>query len=565
MLLWVMRGASSKPLPGFRGTPTGAEDVMPISNEVRRLGAKWQTGTGWPKRLDWIEISGIRGWSGQRFELKFPIMALIGENGVGKSTILQAAAAVYKAPQGKKNWFASKFFPDTAWDTIEEAEISYAVREGAKPYQATIRKPGERWRGNPERRERTVQNIDLSRIQPVAARVGYSKLANPNVKEASSTPFEKTRLARLCQIMGRTYDLAKMSLTDEDSKRVVPVMGHRGASYSGFHQGAGETTVAELLRADLTQYSLVVIDEVETSLHPRAQRRLMRDLADRCREFELQIILTTHSPYVLDELPLEARAYIMEASDSQRRIIYGVSPEFAMTRMDDVPQYECELYVEDARAQTMLVEILARHRPELVQRCRITPYGASSVGQALGQMVVTSRFARPTRVFLDGDEGFAPGCINLPGDDAPERVVFDALKNLNWTKLAERTGRPHSQVADECNRAMLATNHHEWVDLAATKLVLAGETLWQAMCAEWAKTCLESEDASKLIIQIEDALIGLPWKAPPASPGDSLLIAAPPPTQSASPKQSKTKVGSEASSSSETLPLFEQSPDVAQD
>lgn len=73
--------------------------------------------------------------------------------------------------------------------------------------------------------------------------------------------------------------------------------------YSGFHQGAGETTITEFLQSDIPKYSLVLIDEIETSLHPRAQRRLIRDLADRCRELDAQVVLTTRSPYVLDELP----------------------------------------------------------------------------------------------------------------------------------------------------------------------------------------------------------------------------------------------------------------------
>ena len=53
---------------------------MPISAELRRLQNKWQTGTGWPKRLEALEISGIRGWAGQRIDLNFPIVAIVGEN-----------------------------------------------------------------------------------------------------------------------------------------------------------------------------------------------------------------------------------------------------------------------------------------------------------------------------------------------------------------------------------------------------------------------------------------------------------------------------------------------------
>lgn len=52
---------------------------MPISKEMRLLAAKWFTGTSWPKRLNWVSIQGIRGWTAiPRFELRFPIMAVVG-------------------------------------------------------------------------------------------------------------------------------------------------------------------------------------------------------------------------------------------------------------------------------------------------------------------------------------------------------------------------------------------------------------------------------------------------------------------------------------------------------
>ena len=510
---------------------------MPISPEMRRLMAKWRTGSGWPKRADWIEIDGIRGWTAQRFEFRFPIMALTGENGVGKSTVLQCAAAIYQSPTDtKKDRYASEFFPDTAWDHIRDVVVTYAVREGTKKIEATIRKPGERWRGNPERPEREVEYIDLSRIQPVSARVGYTKLANAAWKETRATPFEKTRLSRFSEIMGRVYDLAKMAVTDADSRRLVPVLRVAGSPvpYSGFHQGAGETTIAELIQADLPQYGIVLIDEIETSLHPRAQRRLIRDLADRCRDREIQVVLTTHSPYVLDELPLEARAHILQTPSGTREIMYGVSPEFAMSKMDDIQHYECDVYVEDRRAEIMLIEILAAHRMEVVPRCQTIPYGASSVGQALGQMVSGGRFPRPSVVFLDGDEGAVVGCHNLPGDDTPERVVFEALRSTGWLGIAERTGRSHPLVVDACSAAMALTDHHEWVNHAAVRLVLGGDMLWQALCAQWAKDCLTPEAAVAVVQPIEDAITHV--SAP--SMRRTNVSAPPPPTEPHAPAPS---------------------------
>jgi predicted ATPase len=483
------------------------------SNEIRRLTAKWNSATAWPKRLDWIDIKGLRGWTGQRFELRYPIMAVVGENGVGKSTILHSATAVYtptsttpKQLVKGRGQFASDFFPNTTWDQIKGAEIRYMGREGDKPISGTIRKPTKQWLGNSTRPTRPVRYIDLSRIQPILARVGYSKITKTAHQEASSTPFDKYRLARLSQIMGRDFDAAKMALTSIDSVRTVPVLGHQGASYSGFHQGAGETTITELLQTDLPQYSLVLIDEVETSLHPRAQRRLIRDLAERARELELQIILTTHSPYILEELPFEARAQVSINPAGGRTVIYGVSPEFAMTKMDDVAQFECDVYVEDKRAQTMITEVLAKHAPALISRCQIIPYGAASVGQSLGIMVHNKRFPRPSVVFRDGDQGDAIGCIRL-ADDAPERVVFESLKAADWKKLNDRLGRDHAAIADALSQAMLLSNHHDWVNHAASPLMLGGDIVWQAMCAIWADTILNAQDAKLIVQPIEDALL----------------------------------------------------------
>ena len=50
----------------------------------------------WPKFLEAIALDGIRGWTGQAINFRFPIVAIVGENGTGKSTVLKAAACGYE-------------------------------------------------------------------------------------------------------------------------------------------------------------------------------------------------------------------------------------------------------------------------------------------------------------------------------------------------------------------------------------------------------------------------------------------------------------------------------------
>ena len=479
---------------------------MALSAEVRRLQNKWLANSGWPLRLEWLELSGLRGWTGQRIDFQFPIVAIVGENGSGKSTILQCAASAYQGDSKKLTYFPTDFMPDTTWEKVTEAEISYSFRQGSISKADKLTKTAVRWRGYGKRPNRIVEYIDLSRVQPVSSRTGYSRLANPQIKESKVEPWSEKRLARLSQIMGKKYEAARMALTDADNVRKVSVLKTAGDPFSGFHQGAGETTMTEFLDHQFRKTSLVLIDEIETSLHPRVQRRMLRDLAEECRINDIQVILTTHSPYILDELPLEARLYIMKQDDGARQIVTGVSPEFAMTKMDEENHPECDVFVEDERAQTLINEILVSRKPLLWERCLSVPYGSAQVGYSLGQMVASKRFPRPTVVFVDGDQEVKTGCNVLPGSDAPERVIFDSLNSHNWLELHVRINRGFSDVADACRKAMTFNNHKEWVKHAANKLYVSGDVLWQAMCSEWANSCLDEDDSDLVIAPIEKAL-----------------------------------------------------------
>lgn len=474
-----------------------------ISREMRRLANSWDQNP-WPQHLEWIEISGLRGWEGQRIDFTFPVVAIVGANGAGKSTVIQAAAASYRLPGGARSFFASEFFPDTPWETVSGVTLRASVRQGAQSFVTSVRKPTTRWRGNPSRRIRNVEYMDLRRTQPIYARIGYSRLAKSNIAEQAADDFDAERLGRLSAVLGRDFSRARQSVTDADPNRRIPVVSLSGRDYSGFHQGAGESTVTDLLALPLPQYGLILIDEIETSLHPRAQRRLIRDLATRSRLQRLQIIVTTHSPYVLEELPPQARIQIVD--DAGKQVVRGISPEFALSKMDEDLHPEGDVYVEDDVAKILIEEILSDTDRNLLTRIVVTPYGAASVGRALGQMVQANRFSRPTVVFLDGDQDPAPGCQVVPGDDAPERVVFAAVAALNWIGIADRLNRSHSALVNACQTAMTIPDHHDWIGSVADALVVGGNDLWRAFCICYVQQYLNAEQKDRVVNPIHDSV-----------------------------------------------------------
>lgn len=475
-----------------------------LSREMRRLANRWSQNP-WPQHLEWIEIDGLRGWAGQRIDFDFPVVAVVGENGAGKSTVIQAAASAYKPPESAKGYFASDFFPDTPWEQVSGVVIRASVRQGEHSTTTSVRKPSRRWRGNPQRKERYVTYMDLRRTQPIYARTGYGRLAKNTVAEHAAEDFDSEQLRRLSSIIGKDFRRARQSLTDIDPTRRVPVISADGNDYSGFHQGAGENTVVDLLSLPLPRYGLILIDEVETSLHPRAQRRLMRDLAERARLDQLQIIVTTHSPYILEELPPTARIQIVTTA-AGKEVVRGVSPDFAMTKMDEDVHPEADLYVEDTEARILLQEVLADIQRDLLPRVEITPYGAASVGRALGQMVNSNRFTRPTAVFLDGDQDPALGCNLLFGQDAPERVIFEELSQQNWPGVADRLNRSHADLVDQAQQAMTLPDHHEWVRSVADALVVGGSDLWRAMCMSYVSSFLSQPEKERVRNVVLDVL-----------------------------------------------------------
>ena len=184
-----------------------------------------------------------------------------------------------------------------------------------------------------------------------------------------------------------------------------------------------------------------------------------------------------------------------------KSVFSGISPEFALTNIDDTTHPECSVFVEDCAAKILVTEAIISEDKNLIKRVSITPFGKAHVGGSLGLMVAEKRFTKPTVVFLDGDQSASQGTHVLPGGDAPEQVVFHSLKKNNWIGIPERLGRNFSEVADALQAAMLWEDHHTWLAVAAERLHIPMKALWHAMCACWIQNCADKEQIHNDIIK----------------------------------------------------------------
>ncbi|MEV4182454.1 AAA family ATPase [Streptosporangium canum] len=467
------------------------------------------TAKGWPQFLEGIVIRGMRGWDGESIQFRFPVVAIAGENGAGKSTVLKVAAAAYVAQQeGGLTFYPDDFFPNTPWETIEGVSLGYLIRRGESIDFTLLRKLTKRWRGMPDRFKRPVFFLDISRTQPINTLVGYGKIAKELNFPGDVTPFNEADRALLSRIMNKAYTASSMA---KYGNKQVGVLTTQAGEYSNFHQGAGEDATADLvaLLRLAPMHSLVIIDEVEASLHPRAQRRLMTELFSISKDRKIQFILSTHSATILEQLPTEARIYIQATRKGPKNIIYGVTPEFAMSLMDDVDHPELVLYCEDEEAQVLIDALISQEMPEIKNRVAVMPVGTASTVKTLGELGAKSKLPNPSLGILDGDQKETEGCILLPGNQAPEKEIFSAFDEPAWEKVATRLDVRIADLLEAIDDARQIDNHHAWARKVAERLgprVRVGR-VWEDIASVWAKEVVNPAERAAFIEAIFQRLI----------------------------------------------------------
>jgi hypothetical protein len=252
----------------------------------------------------------------------------------------------------------------------------------------------------------------------------------------------------------------------------------------------------DLFRAlqGIPEYSLLIVDEVEASLHPKAQRRLIRFFLWLCRQKRVQILLSTHSPYVLEELPQEARVFLLPGPNGLN-IVYGVTPEFAMSRLDESVHPDALVFVEDREAKILLREILASsgETSDLLGRIDVVPVGPANVVQIMGSLAENRRLPYKSIAVVDGDH-------------APEKIVYSELKNINWPDLPARFGIGAGTLLTVLEDAMLEPDHHKWNTSVGDRILKSSTSVWEIICNQWCKSCLTDNARQSIYAPINEVI-----------------------------------------------------------
>ena len=162
--------------------------------------------------------------------------------------------------------------------------------------------------------------------------------------------------------------------------------------------------------------------------------------------------------------------------------------------------------MEDEEAVILFWEILKYAKEQykdLIKRVATQVAGSCDVVNTLEGLAKKNRLPNNSMAIIDGDKrGDYPDCPSLPGDRAPERMVFEDFKKINWDRLDERFGIGAGTLYQILDDAVLLPNHHEWTTYVGDKTKKSRHTVWQIMVEEWCRQCMDEEIAEQFVEQV---------------------------------------------------------------
>lgn len=475
------------------------------SNKDREL-RKWFQNDFSNSQLRRIEVTtgNIRGVSNLELKINYPITAIAGRNGSGKSTVLALACCAYhntksgfKASNRKQTYYTyADFFIQHSEEVSPEGiaiEYDFAFDNWrtsahnkdkvAIGTQERRKNQGGKWSDYSSRVGRNCVFIGIERIVPHSEK-SQSKSYKRQFLASQQNGWEDRVKDIVGKILNKTYDEFKIV---SHSKYRLPIAKTDNICFSGFNMGAGENALFEIFTTIFScpPGALFVIDEIELGLHAAAQRQVIEELKKICIERKMQVICTTHSKEVFECLPDDARFYLEKVN--QRTIAKpGASSSYAFSKLSLQNTAEVHLLVEDDVAQNLITSILPT---KIRSRVNIEIIGsATALCIQLAALHNRSKNDHTIAIF-DGDqrakesknitftyktserndptfkEWYQEKVSYFPGDQWPERWILE--KNLlaldNLSKIANTDP---DQLSDIIKNGLSAGKHNEFYSIA---------------------------------------------------------------------------------------------------
>ena len=357
--------------------------------------------------------------SNTRINFDFPLTVLIGKNGCNKSSVL---TALYGAPKGMSTgafWFATSTDPIDEDTGRGRNRFFYEYTENQNSSSKEVLKHRMKRDGDPDYWETSepVKSIGMTattRNSPVEKNViyidfrgqlsafdkyfyfgdpkdekkqDYLRRRSKYVKRAFDNEdplfpgnnskktsqyaldhrieLDKSETKCINTILGKMYE--KIILVDHrfyDKLGTSALLLSKSVSgdlqYSEANAGSGETAVIRLVHSviNASECSLILLDEPEVSLHPSAQKRVQEFLLTEIKKKKHQIIISSHSPAIVKDLPKEAIKLFTTNKEGYFHIQENIDYRLAFFELEEYAIDKKIIICEDIDAKRLIERTL---------------------------------------------------------------------------------------------------------------------------------------------------------------------------------------------------------------
>lgn len=310
-----------------------------------------------------VRINNVKNVVSMLFDIPEPgVYVLTGRNGAGKTTLL---AALYRI--GYRNAFADYFKTTSSnlrLDSFLNASISYEIDDKVVSYNYG----NSRWAPTPKRNSILLESFGFPKVVFIAANAKRIEPSADDVKQIKTLAISKQVTDSISQVLAdvRFKDLKYINTRRGGGSRAYLLpsgyIGKKQTFYSEKNFSLGELCVIKLINEIdvIPRNSLVLIDEIEMALHPRAQAALLDYLVKVGKEKSLTIIFSTHSSSLIKRAGRKRIIFLDGDGRGNINSVRGCFPAQALgdISIDEDMSPDLLFFVEDEKASHLLEAIM---------------------------------------------------------------------------------------------------------------------------------------------------------------------------------------------------------------
>jgi AAA15 family ATPase/GTPase len=440
------------------------------------------------QRLHKIEFTELKSLINLPINFEpFNVTGIFGINGCGKSTIIHSLLCLFKPTDtlpSRENFKFSQYFTHTSHTKYvgSKFKIKHSFRQDINTSNNIERvyNKADRWKPRYENRpERDVFFIGIKTCVPeieIEKSESLIRLTTINLSDAISIIIKQK--AEI--VLNRQYSEYNSHTYTAKNRKFIGVK-HNNIPYSSLGMGAGEQRTFKILdivfRAP--KYSLIIIDEIDLTLHTDALNRLITVITERADEKNLQIIFTSHREELLKRSDVNIR-HIQQINGTS--ICFDQTTPDCLSRLTGQPIRTLEIFVEDDLSEATVQKVI--EELNIRRHCSIKRFGAidNSFSLATGLFIKGENLAN-ILILLDGDKYITPvekmtqmekyfsgtevlavsnrtnalSCIRqytITTNETPEQFINNALRQIN----------DNSEVVNAALQINAVANKHDFVN-----------------------------------------------------------------------------------------------------